>query len=71
MYKHKKGQINVRLDMPNFEKLKELSRADNRSMANYASIIVEEFLKGKYRPRKRKKGTKHGNQTKQTNHKNV
>ena len=57
------GQINVRLDKVKFDKLKQLCRADNRSMASYVRLIVEDFLNGKYLPRNRKIAVNYENQT--------
>ena len=71
MSTQKKGQINVRLDIAKYNKLKALSKADNRSMSSYTTIIVEEFLKGKYFPRKRKQRPNYGNQSKQIDGKSI
>jgi hypothetical protein len=58
MYKGRsniKGQVNVRLEADEFIKLKALSYADRRSMSNYATIIIEDFLKDKHLPPKQTK----------------
>jgi hypothetical protein len=66
-----KGQINVRLDVDEYIKLKVLSDAERRSMANYAAIIIEDFLKGKHLPPKLNARDKIENQTEQTGNKRV
>jgi len=67
MYKekaNKKGQVNVRLEADEFIKLKALSNADRRSMSNYCTIIIEDFLKDKHLPPKQKARAKIESKTK-------
>jgi hypothetical protein len=67
MYKRKtsiKGQVNVRLEADEYIKLKALSYADRRSMSNYAAIIIEDFLKDKHLPPKKKARAKIESKTK-------
>ena len=66
-----KGQVNVRLNADEYIKLKALSIADRRSMSNYCTIIVEDFLKGKHLPLKRNARVENENQTKQIGNKRV
>jgi hypothetical protein len=66
MYKGKtgiKGQVNVRLEADEYIKLKALSYADRRSMSNYCTIIVEDFLKGKHLPPKQNARVKNESKT--------
>jgi hypothetical protein len=66
MYKGKaniKGQVNVRLDADEYIKLKALSDADRRSMSNYCTIIVEDYLKGKHLPPKQNARIKNESKT--------
>ena len=66
-----KGQVNVRLDADEYIKLKALSDADRRSMSNYCSIIIEDYLKGKHLPIKQNARVKNENQTEQIGNKRV
>lgn len=49
-----KRNVSARLELENYDKLKAIAENEGRSISNKISLILKDYIKNRYMPRKKK-----------------